>query len=51
MDRSELVVVGHLKADSIVRVQHVAKPGEGASWEYHATLIINETLKGKTSCQ
>jgi hypothetical protein len=47
--RSELIVVGHLKPDSIQRVDHVPEPRRGASWEHHTTLVITETLKGKAT--
>ena len=49
MERSELVVVGHLEADSIQFVPHKHGPNEGRSWEHHATLVITEVLKGKSS--
>lgn len=45
--RSELIVVGRLKAGSIERVPHPRKENEGASWEHHAVLIVDEVLKGK----
>lgn len=48
VERSELIVVGHLKRDSIQRVPHKKKPGEGQSWEHHATLAVTKVLKGKT---
>lgn len=47
VERTELLVVAHLKPDSIKKVPHERKPGEGASWEYHATLVIADVLKGK----
>lgn len=47
VERTELLVVAHIKPDSIKKVPHDRKPGEGASWEYHATLVITEVLKGK----
>jgi len=43
IDRSEAIVVGRLEKDSI---QYVSHNNNGASWEYHATLIVSETLKG-----
>jgi hypothetical protein len=46
-ERTELLVVARLKPDSIKKVPHDRKPGEGASWEHHATLVITEVLKGK----
>ena len=47
--RSELIVVAHLKPETIKYVPHEKKPGEGASHEHHATLVITEVLKGKCS--
>jgi hypothetical protein len=47
VERTELLVVAHLKRDSIQKVPHDRKPGEGASWEHHATLVITDVLKGK----
>lgn len=47
VERTELLVVAHLKPDSIKKVPHDRKPGEGASWEHHATLVITDVLKGK----
>ncbi len=47
VQRSELIVVGHLKVDSIVYVPHVKPPGGGASWEHRATLVVSEVLKGR----
>jgi hypothetical protein len=46
VERSELIVVGHLKADSIKYVLHERKADEGRSWEHHATLVISDVLKG-----
>ena len=51
VERSTLIVVGHLKAGSIQCVSHDRPPGEGASWEFHATLMITHTLKGKAAAQ
>jgi hypothetical protein len=47
VERSPLIVVAHIKAESIKRVDHPKKPGEGASWEHRATLVITEVLKGR----
>jgi len=47
VERSELIVIGRLKEDSIEYVPHSKKPGEGASWEHHATLMITEVIKGQ----
>lgn len=49
VERSELIVVGHLKEKSIEYVPHDSKPPEGKSWEHHATLVITECIKGKSS--
>ncbi len=46
--RSELIVVGHLFPDSIQYIPHTEKDGHIYSWEYHANLVITETLKGKS---
>jgi hypothetical protein len=47
VERSELIVVAHIKEGSIMYVPHDKKSWEGASWEHHATLVIREVLKGK----
>ena len=49
VDRSELIVIGHLKEGSIEYVPHNKKPNEGASWEHHARLVITDVLKGSTN--
>lgn len=49
VDRSELIVVGHLKGGTIQYVPHKKEPHEGASWEHHAVLVITKVLKGKCS--
>jgi len=49
VERSELIVIGHLKQGSIKHVPHSKKPNEGASWEHHARLVVTEVLKGKTN--
>ncbi len=46
VERSELIVVGHLERDTIQYVPHEKKGHEGASWEHHAVLAITEILKG-----
>ncbi|MBN1554844.1 MAG: hypothetical protein JXA11_08860 [Phycisphaerae bacterium] len=46
VERSELIVVGHLDAASIQFVLHKNKPHEGRNHEHHATLVIHEVLKG-----
>ncbi|HTV39291.1 MAG TPA: hypothetical protein VMF08_01840 [Candidatus Sulfotelmatobacter sp.] len=43
--RAELIAVGHLKADSIVYIPHESP--EGKSWDYRATFVITEFIKGK----
>lgn len=45
--RSELIVIGTLRHDSIQYQQHNRKAGDGASWEHHGVLIITEVLKGR----
>jgi hypothetical protein len=47
VERSELIVVAHLKEGSVLKVFHAKPPNGGASWEYHATLVISTVLKGK----
>jgi hypothetical protein len=48
VERSELIVAGRLDRESIRQVLHEQRrPDEGQSWEYHATLVITEVLKGK----
>jgi hypothetical protein len=51
VERSELIVVAHLKEGSILKVSHAKPPHEGASWEYHAMLVITKVLKGKCDKQ
>lgn len=46
VDRSELIVIGHLKDGSLEYVPHKKNRDEGASWEHHARLVITEVLKG-----
>lgn len=46
IERSELIVVGHLKEGSIQYIPHDKAPTAGASWEHHATLVISEVMKG-----
>ncbi len=46
-ERSELIVIGYLKTDSIKYIQHKRDKNEGASWEHHAVLVVTEVLKGK----
>lgn len=44
--RAELIVVAHIRAESIVYVPHQVADGEGMNWEHHATLVITEVVKG-----
>ena len=48
VERSELIVVGTLDANSIKYVPHKPKASEGRSWEHHATLVIRDVLKGRS---
>lgn len=48
VNRSELIVVGHLQKESIRKVDHKKGRDEGVSWEHHATLVITHVLKGKS---
>ena len=48
VSRAELIVVGRIKPGSIVLVPHETK-NQGASWEHHADLLIDEVLKGQMS--
>jgi hypothetical protein len=45
--RSEAIVVGGIKDGSIRRVDHDRPPGDGRSWEHHATLVVKRVIKGK----
>ncbi len=47
VERSELIVVGHLVPESIEFRWHEQRPDQGRSWEYRADLIVREVLKGK----
>ena len=47
VERSELIVVGSLKPDSLVIVPHPKPKYGGISWETHATLIVREIIKGE----
>ena len=46
VERSELIVIGHIKEGSIEYVRNKNDKGEMTTWEYHVTLIIKEILKG-----
>ena len=47
VERSELIVVARLKPGTIQYVPHKKSSHGGGSWEYHATLVIKDVLKGK----
>jgi len=47
VERSELIVIGHLRADSIKYVPHKWEKNEGRSWEHHAVLAVTQVLKGR----
>lgn len=50
--RSELIVVGAIKSDSVVVVPHLPQhpdPDEGHSWETHAILLVHDVIKGRCS--
>jgi hypothetical protein len=51
VERSELIVVAHLKEGSIRKISHEKPPNSAASWEHHATLVITTVLKGKCDKQ
>jgi hypothetical protein len=51
VERSELIVVAHLKEGSVRKVSHEKPPNGGASWEHHAVLVITKVLKGKCDKQ
>ncbi len=51
VERSELIVVAHLREGSILKAPHEKSPVAGASWEYHAALVITVVLKGKCDKQ
>jgi len=48
VERSELIVIGHLIRDSVEYIPHDTRPGEGRSWEHHAVLTISQVLKGSS---
>lgn len=45
--RSELIVLGAIKEDSVVVVPHPREGERGRSWETHATLLIHKVIKGE----
>ena len=48
VQRSELIIVGHIKKGSIEYVPHKKRNSDaGASWEYHVILSMTEVLKGQ----
>jgi hypothetical protein len=47
VERSELIVIGQLKGDSIQYIPHKREKNEGRSWEHHAVLAVAEVLKGR----
>lgn len=47
VERSECIVIGYLKANSIRYVPHKQEKNEGRSREHHAVLAVTEVLKGK----
>lgn len=49
VDRSELIVVGHLKEKSIEYVPRDSTQGKGSSWEHHASLVVTGIIKGKAA--
>jgi hypothetical protein len=49
VDRSTLIVVAHIKSGSLQYLDTTAETAPGHSWNYHATLVIIKTLKGKLS--
>ena len=47
VERSNLIVIGHLKQGSVEYVDHnEGRPEVASSEEYHATLLVTEVLKG-----
>lgn len=48
VQRSELIAVAHLKENSIQYIPHKSEPLGGNWWEYNATLVIAEIIKGKS---
>jgi hypothetical protein len=50
VNRSEIIVVGHLKDNSIRYVERTNDPPGYPSWsEYHAILVISEVMKGTST--
>ncbi len=51
VDPSTLIVVAHLKPGSLQYVDTSADTPAAHSWNYRATLVISQTLKGKPQAQ
>jgi hypothetical protein len=47
VERSELILVAHIKEGSIEYVQNKDNQGNATTREYHVTLVIKEVLKGQ----
>ena len=47
VQRSELIVVGAVKQNSVTQVDCPAENGEAVASEFHATLLVRRVLKGK----
>ncbi len=47
VERSELIVVAHIKVGSVEYIPREATQAEHAGWVHHATLTITEVLKGQ----
>jgi hypothetical protein len=45
VQRSDLIIIAHVKEGSIVYVPHTMHDG-GMIWEHHATLLVTEVIKG-----
>lgn len=48
VSRAELIVVGHIQENSLVRIRHTNEI-YGSSWEHYANLEITDVLKGQVS--
>ncbi len=47
VERSPLIVVGHLKPDSVQYIPYEPDPnGGGRAWHHHAILVVEEIIKG-----
>ncbi len=47
VERSELIVVAHIKEGSIEYIPHKKDQWKGASWEHHVILVVKDVLKGQ----